>query len=72
MNNEHNQYIENKSKGYFCDYHTSQRVLLTNMVSVSDETIRIRLDIKLPINSTALDGSLLEMNANAMSNQLKK
>ncbi len=62
----------NKQKGFFCVYHTGQRVLSNNMVTVDSDVIRIKLEVKLPVNTTALEGSLLAMNANTASNQLKK
>ena len=71
-NNEMQQSESNKQKGYFYTYHFGQRVLPNTIVLIEDETIRIKLEIKLPINATALDGKLLTMNAKVASNQLKK
>lgn len=71
-NDELQQSDLNKQKGFFCVYRTGQRVLSNNMVTVDSDVIRIKLEIKLPVNTTALEGTLLAMNANTASNQLKK
>ncbi|MDD4592091.1 MAG: ABC-ATPase domain-containing protein [Parabacteroides sp.] len=59
-------------KRYFYTYHFGQRVLPNTIVLIEDETVRIKLEIKLPINATALDGKLLNMNVKFASKQLKK
>lgn len=72
QNDELQQSDSNRQKGYFYIYHAGMRVLPNNIVAVLDETIRIRLEIKLPVNETGLDGKLQAMGAKAAANQLKK
>lgn len=71
-NDELQQSDKNKQNGYFCVYHTGQRVIPNNMVTIDEDVVRIKLEIKLPISATALDGNLLAMSAKTISNQLDK
>jgi hypothetical protein len=71
-NDELRQSDQNKQKGYFCVYHTGQRVIPNNMVTIDEDAARIKLEIKLPINATALDGKLLAMSARVASKQLSR
>ncbi len=63
---------QNKQKGYFCVYHTGQRVIPNNMAEINEDSVRIKLEIKLPISATVIDGSLLAMSAKVAAKQLGK
>ncbi len=71
-NDELQQSDSNRQRGYFYIYLTGMRVLQNNIVAVLGEAIRIRLEIKLPVNETGLEGKLQDMGAKAAANQLKK
>lgn len=71
-NDELQQSDQNKQKGYFCVYHTGQRVIPNNMVEISEDSVRIKIEIKLPISATAVNGSLLAMSAKVAAKQLGK
>lgn len=71
-NDELQQSDQNKQKGYFCVYHTGQRVIPNNMAEINEDSVRIKLEIKLPISATAVDGSLLAMSAKVAAKQLGK
>jgi len=57
-NDELQQSDSNRQKGYFYIYPSGMRVLPNNIVAVWEEAIRIRLEIKLPVNETGLEGKL--------------
>ena len=71
-NDELQQSESNRQKGCFCVYHTGQRVIPNNMVTIGEDAVRIKLEIKLPINTTALEGTLLAMNSRTAAKQLAK
>lgn len=71
-NDELQQSDANKQKGFFYAYHTGMRVIPNNIVEIDRELIRIKLEVKLPVNTTAFEGSLLAMNAKTAEKKLKK
>ena len=71
-NDELQQSDQNKQKGYFCVYRTGQRVIPNNMAEINEDSVRIKLEIKLPISATVIDGSLLAMSAKVAAKQLGK
>lgn len=71
-NDELQQSDANKQKGYFCVYHTGMRVIPNNIVEIDRDFIKIKLEVKLPVNTTAFEGKLLAMNAKTAEKKLNK
>lgn len=73
VRNSEMQLSETKAqRGYFYFYQTGQRVLPNSIVLISGDTVKIKLDIKLPSTQTAFDGKILDMSAKQVTNQIKK
>lgn len=73
VKNSEMQLSETKAqRGFFYFYQTGQRVLPNSIVLISGDTVKIKLDIKLPSTQTAFDGKILDMSAKQVTNQIKK